>query len=201
MTYAPLVSAFAAEEDLPVPVQAVIDWIRARILTTTPSTYVPSVVSGGLSGARSCAAPCLSCVPTALTTTSSRTFCLAKIFPTTGSVLWVSPRAALLDGRVPIRPDGCPNKPSSRVPGRLGHPVAALAVGGFHVGSGFASKVVWLVGGGSDCRHGAGAGRVGAGGSTDRGHGSAPGSAGGTAEDRTRRQSNGLRRACEASRG
>jgi hypothetical protein len=30
MTYAALVSACAAEEDLPVPVQAVIDWIRAH---------------------------------------------------------------------------------------------------------------------------------------------------------------------------
>jgi hypothetical protein len=49
--------------------------------------------------------------------------------------------------------------------------VAALTVGGFHVGSDFASKAVWLVGGGSDCRHGAGAGRVRAGGSTDRRHG------------------------------
>jgi hypothetical protein len=38
--------------------------------------------------------------------------------------------------------------------------LAALAVGGFHVGSDFASKVVWLVGGGSNCRHGTRAGRV-----------------------------------------
>jgi hypothetical protein len=46
-----------------------------------------------------------------------------------------------------------------------------FAVGGFHVGSDFATKALWLVGSGSDCRHGARAGRVRAGGSTDRGHG------------------------------
>src|SRR3954466_11068381 len=60
-------------------------------------------------------------------------------------------------------------------------PRGAPTLGGFHVGRDFASKAVWLVGGGSDCRHGAGARRVRAGRSPDRGHGAAPGSAGGTA--------------------
>ena len=44
-------------------------------------------------------------------------------------------------------------------------------MGGFHVGRGFASKAVWLVGGGSDCRHGTRAGRVRASRGTDCRHG------------------------------
>jgi hypothetical protein len=39
-------------------------------------------------------------------------------------------------------------------------PRGAPTLGGFHVGRDFAAKAVWLVGGGSDCRHGARARRV-----------------------------------------
>src|SRR5215207_5284350 len=42
----------------------------------------------------------------------------------------------------------------------LRYPVGAPTLGGFHVGRDFAAKAVWLVGGGSDCRHGARARRV-----------------------------------------
>ena len=48
---------------------------------------------------------------------------------------------------------------------------ALTFLGGFHVGRGFAAKAVWLVGGGSDCRHGARASRVRASRGTDDRHG------------------------------
>ena len=63
-----------------------------------------------------------------------------------------------------------PNLPSPSCL-RYARPVVALIMGGLHVGRGFASKAVWLVGGGSDCRHGSRAGRVRSSRGTDRGHG------------------------------